>query len=440
MQNAKYKMQNGARRFLLLLGILLLSGVAGADIGDRDLLSLRQEYNAVSARIDSLVRAMETVDAEALDARRLPGGKEEVSIPDGMSVVLIFWADDEARVWINDYLVGETRLAPVEIAVPPLYLQGSNRLRARCWDTDEVESGFLCGLYLKDTSGALHPILVSDGAWKAGEGQAVEMTYAHPAPDISGAQVIWGSRFFGTVTLEQTFDRGAIQQAVARGVAAGRSPAEAQRSRMDYHAFVQDVARLQERRKALKQRLEQRGEWASDVPLYSREGERSMSLTLGKAGPLQEALSVPVAQEVQTWARELPEAQQRLIYPERRGLKGEGAATPAREGAPGGEAAGERQAAYRPPEDRGPGGDAGGKDGEGPSGRGASSEGTGGEGTGVAGTGGQGVGGAGGAGGGFGRASRLGLLLPTLVLMLYVGYVVLNWRDLTGGEKRYPWD
>ena len=84
---------------------------------------------------------------------------------------MIFWADDEARVWLNDFPVGETRLTPVEVTVPDLYFQGQNRLRVRCWDTDRVESGFLGGLYLKDRAGRLYPIVVSNGTWETTGGR-----------------------------------------------------------------------------------------------------------------------------------------------------------------------------------------------------------------------------------------------------------------------------
>ncbi len=409
----------------LICGVVL---TAEAAAGPPDRFVLRQEYNVVSAQIDSLVRLMEALDAEALDAKRLPVGEEQTPVPEGMAVVLIFWADDEARVWINDYLVGETRLAPVEVTVPSLYLGNSNRIRARCWDTDWVESGFLCGLYLRDPEGALHPILVSDGGWQTGDGSAQEITYVHPAPDIPGAEVIWGPRIFGAVELVQTFDRQAIRQAASKA-AAGFSPVVRER-KMDYHAFVQSLTLLQERRDVLKRMLAGR---QPDFPVYAGRARQSLSLTLGKAGPLQETVSVPVAERVQAWARALPEAQKRLVYPERRGLKGEGEMTPAFDRTPPlkGER-GERQLAYRPPEERGsaPPGRTQGEAEERQGHRGAGAQG-GGEGSGREGRGGGWSGG--------GRASRLGLWAPTLMLALYMGCVILRWQDLTGGETRYPW-
>ena len=93
------------------------------------MLSVRREYNTISAQVDSLVRTMEAVDPRALEASLLPS--ESLAIPEGMTLVIIFWADDEARIWFNDYLVGETRLTPVEVEIPSLYLRPRNTIRAR---------------------------------------------------------------------------------------------------------------------------------------------------------------------------------------------------------------------------------------------------------------------------------------------------------------------
>ena len=422
-------------RAALATGILWVLLGLSAPASSSELLALRQEYNAVSAHIDSLTRMMADVDPKALDAGLLPKGDEAPVLPEGASVVVIFWADDEARVWINDYLVGETRLRPVEVTVPSLYLRSQNRIRARCWDTDWVESGFLCGLYLKDHAGGLHRILVSDGTWRAGDGSASEIAYAHPIPDIPGAEVIWGTALFGTVEMARTFDQRAIRLAASRPAEAMAPPSGVQEGRMDYHTFVQSLARLEERREALKSKLREGVRGAPPVPVYAGPERRSLSLTLGKAGPLRERVSVPVADRIKSWAQELPESQKHLIFPERRRLKGEGAANPAhRQPVPTEGETGARQRAYRPPDERPtvpPGSAAEGK------GKGEPRDGAAG---GEAGPGGGG-GAAGTSGGwaGAGRASRLGLWLPTLLLGLYVGYVVLHWQELTGGERKYPW-
>ncbi len=403
--------------------LALVSQVEALAPGSGNVHALRQEYNAVSAQIDSLVRAMEGLDPKALDAKRLPKGEDPGLVPDGMSLVLIFWADDEARIWINDYLVGETRLAPIEVAVPPLYLRGENRIRARCWDTDQVESGFLCGLYLRGPDGALRPALVSDDGWTAEEGAIQEITYAHPVPDIPGAKVIWATQVFGSLELSRAFGRDAIQRAAA-ATPAGFSP-KGLRKQMDYHAFVRELAVLKDRRNEYRQVLEMHGASVVSVPGYAGVAPGSLSLTLGKAGPLKESTSISIAEAVKTWAMKLPEAQKRLIYPERRGLKGEGAAVPSLEQpTPTSGSTGQRQAGYRPPDEGRPANGSEGKKGE-AGGLAAGSQGR--------------PGAAGGGGSGGGRASRLRLWLPTLILAFYMGYAIVWWQDLTGGGSRYPW-
>lgn len=385
-------------------------------------LALRQEYNAVSAAIDSLVRQMQMVDAGVLDGPRLPEGRTQQIVPQGMSLVMIFWADDEAQVWLNDFPVGETRLTPVEVVAPDMYLRGQNQIRARCWDTDWVESGFLCGLYLKDGSGTLYPIVVSDGEWNTPEGKAIEIAYAHPLPDIPGAEVIWGPRTFGVVALSVDFDQGAVRDA-AHKAAAGGLPEQTKSQAMDYHAFVQQLSVFQARREVLQEALSAGGDLV-DIPVFEGASGRSVGLTLGKAGPLKEAVSAPVAEQVRAWSRDLPEAQQKLIYPDPRALKGEGAANLS-DAAFTAEAMGQRQEAYTPPEERGasrPG------TGEGARGRGVAGQ------SNVTGEGQEGAV-AGGLGGGMGRASRWGLLLPTLIMGVYVVYVITNWQTVMGYEE-----
>ncbi|MDA0746808.1 MAG: hypothetical protein O2954_09830, partial [bacterium] len=330
---------------------LLLYPTASVRAADPTPFALRQEYNTLSAQIDSLVRLMETVDPQALDTRRLPPAENGLQLPQDVSIVLIFWADDEARVWINDYPVGETRLTPVEIEIPRLYLRAENRIRARCWDTDWVESGFLFGLYLKSPNGALHPIVVSDRTWKSPSGPARAITYAHPMPDIPGAQVIWQDTVFGIVDFERSFDQSAILQATNQAVPG--SPPPTQKTRMDYHSFLQNLVVLQERRDAIKQKLQQVTAQEPGAPAYTSTQKQSLSLTLGKAGPLHEAISNPVAEQVQTWAEKLPEDRKHLIYPDRRKLKGEEAANLATSGAtPNTTESGTRLDTYRPPDER----------------------------------------------------------------------------------------
>ena len=393
---------------LMNVAILLLFAIGYVEAMERDVTAIRREYNDVSAAVDSLVRMMQMSDVEVL--KKLPEARPERVLPEGMTAVMIFWADDEARVWLNDFPVGETRLTPVEVTVPDLYFQGQNRLRVRCWDTDRVESGFLGGLYLKDGAGRLYPIVVSNGAWETAGGRATEITYAHPMPDIPGARPIWGLRMFGFVDMAITFDRSAIDRALAKSAPAISRGMRQQA--MDYHTFAQKLAILQARREKLRADLARQGDLS--VPRYDAERARSASLTLGKAAPLTEKVSAPVAKNVRSWSEKLPAVQQQLIYPDRRALKGEGAVTATTgDAVPIASDRGSREQAYRPPEERG-----GMKNQTKDEGVNAQVQP-------------QGMR-RGGGGGQSSQATRLGLLLPTLIVGIYVLYVAIRWQSLMG--------
>ena len=379
------------------MGLLLFFTHANADT-----LALRRAYNDASAAIDSLVSLMRVSDADVLD--KLPEARPDRVLPEGMTAVMIFWADDEARVWLNDFPVGETRLTPLEVSIPDLYFHEQNRLRVRCWDTDWVESCFLGGLYLKDAAGALYPIAVSNAAWEADGGQASEIVYAHPLPDIPAAEPIWGDHPFGIVNLSTAFDMGAIDRALARSVGI----TTAQRREMDYHNYAQQIATLQARRETIAATLARQRDL--NVPLYNRDRGRSAALTLGKIAPLTEDISAPEAQKLRTWSENLPAEQRHLIYPTPRALKGERAANLS-DGKPVLDTPGTRQRAYRPPEDRGGAGKRDSKRDD----RGAKVQ--------------PREGGAGASG----RATRLGLLLPTLALGLSL-YVITRRQLFTGGR------
>ncbi|MBK34111.1 MAG: hypothetical protein CME26_01105 [Gemmatimonadetes bacterium] len=380
--------------------VLVSEGVYAAN---DEALTLRQEYNTVTARIDSLVRTMGVDDRNALDTTRLPEELETSIVPDGRDVVLIFWADDEAKVWVNDYFVGETRLTPIEVIVPSLYLRSTNRIRVRCWDTDWVESGLLLGLYLRGEGGTLHPIVTSDASWEGVGGSVEEIAYAHSLPDIPDAEVVWGPRVFGLVEMTKSFDRTHIREAAARDANQARGEAR----EMRYHDFVGQLALLESERSRLSEELRSRAT-ASAVPGFSGAGVGA-GLTLGKAGPLEEKASRPVSAAVGRWAKTLRPAIRKLVYPDRRHLRGEGSATEAGEAPASGDEHGDRTATYRPPSDRRnsqPGMETG-----------SSSD----------------DGGGGGApaipsGGGGGRATRLGLLIPTGILSAYVLFVLLQLR------------
>lgn len=390
---------------------------------DGKLFELRREYNLVSAGIDSLVRAMHQIDDEVLLKPTLPEGRSERIVPDGMDLVMIFWGDDEARVWLNDFVVGETRLTPVEVVVPDLYLKRQNEIRARCWDTDGVESGFMGGLYLRDGNGVLYPVVVSGEGWTSAGESAMVITYAHASPDIPGAEPIWGTRVFGVVELSISFDQAAVQNAVAQA-SEKAAPAQVQKREMNYHDFVKQLSVLQARRESLLKQMQTSVTSVMSIPGYQGVGGgRKAGLTLGKAGPLKEAMSEPISEKVRAWSQELPTQQAALIYPDKRLLKGEVAANLTDGGlvAVRGDE-GDRQKNYKPPEERGMAKEKGKSETQ----------------KGVSATSSlEGEGGVGSAGGGLlGRASRLGLLIPTVILGLYVLYVGLNWNSLVGRDAR----
>lgn len=372
-------------------------------------LSIRQEFNAVSAQIDSLIRVMSAADPGAIDKRRLPGSADVLRLPKGTSVVCIFWADDEARVWLNDFPIGETRLTPVEIEIPHLYLRSRNRIRAQCWDTDHVESGFLFGLYLKEASGALRPILVSDETWRTGDGAALEITYAHPVPDIPSARIIWHSMIFGQAEFSKGFTRREIERALSKPSLA-QAPKTRQK-RMDYHGFLQNLVALQEIRAGLKRRLLEARDPVLQIA-YTGHQDPEVSFTLGKAGPLKEKTSLAFARDVESWAEKLAETEKRLVYPDRRTLKGEDAAVAAARRAATGNERGDRRDAYRPPDERSPG-ERTASQRSGRKGRSAAAE----------------PGERGGFGGSSGRGSRAGLLFPSIILAAYIWYVVSKGTD-----------
>ena len=394
-----------AIRFCISLA-LILGGrmVDPAHAVDERVLGLRQEYNAVAAQIDSVVWAMGVDDRSALDMSRLPIERDALVVPRGDEVVMIFWADDEAKVWLNDYFVGETRLTPVEVVVPSLYLSSTNRIRVRCWDTDWVESGFLLGLYLRSEDGTLHPIVTSDGSWEGVGGPVEEIAYAHSLPDIPEAEVVWGPRVFGLVEMTRTFDGSAVERASTREGSQGSGATR----EMRYHDFVARLAMLESERMRLTDELADYAV-ASAVPGFVK-GAAAPGLTLGRAGPLEEDTSRPVSEEIDRWVKTLAPTSQAMVYPDRRRLRGEDAATDAGTRSPSATREGDRTGSYRPPSDRRntqPGAEAGLglAEGDGEAGSPART-----------------------GGGGGGRPTRLALLIPTGILTAYVLFAVLQLR------------
>ena len=332
--------------------LLLIVSLAAKGWGQAaDLVHLRQQYNGVAAQIDSLVRQLDGVPIETLTR----SGDVDQGLPAGMRLVLLFWADDEAEVFLNGFRIGESRLRPVRVEIPALYLQAQNQLRVHCWDTDRVESGFMAGLYLEEPDGSLRQVLVTGAAdWFSGGVPVQEIYYAHPVPDIPAAQVVWGERLFGQIWLEAAFDARHLRQAAGR-TPAGRGDAAAQRRPMDTHSIVERLIALQEELTKVEEALaRQRRKWPLEVA-YRGYVNSQVSYTLGREAPLEEVDELQTAEQLHAWAAQLPAAHQALVLPERRALKGSRAATVAKdrqETAAGGAA--DRRSDYRAPAERGP--------------------------------------------------------------------------------------
>ena len=323
------------------------TGVASQD----EVLGQRREYNQASASIDTLMRQYGSAQLERLSKARTTAGL----MPADMDLVLIFWADDEAEIFLNGYLVSDTRLTPTQVEIPSLYLRQQNLLRAHCWDTDRVESGFMAGLYLRDGQGRLYQVLASgERRWKAGEVPAQEIYYTHQQPDIPGAQVIWGERLFGEVWLEVGFASSSLHRA------ARRRPLEAavlnpQERPMQTHEVVGRLVRLQERRRELERELARHRRNSATQVRYRGYVTRQLAFTLRRASPLVESQSIAASTQLHEWAMGLPEVHKKLVFQERRELKGTRAATPSRAYEDGGAGEADRRADYQAPPERGPG-------------------------------------------------------------------------------------
>lgn len=326
--------------------LILLAGPAGADW--EEALPLRQEYNQVVAAIDTLVRLRQGAELERLTEARPP----EDLVPAGMEVVLLFWADDEAEVWLNGLRVGQTRLTPTRARIPSLYLSDRNVLQIHAWDTDRVESGAMAGLYLEDAQQQLRPVLITrEQGWRTSEGPARELYYVHAQPEIPGARVIWGTRLFGEVWLEGEFAGSALRQAATSSPLA--APAGALHdSEMAAHQTLARLVELQSRRQDLARRL---GAYrrADEYPRWPGHRGLGLALSLGRAAPLDERQVAQTATHLHQWVLSLPPAQQALLLPEARLLKG--TPTPAQAQAGSQEGRADRRAQYQPPPERGRG-------------------------------------------------------------------------------------
>ena len=345
-------------RLALLAVLIVVDWTQASDIlPSPAALALRREYNGVASRIDTLVRLYSAQRFKRLaDPSVTPG----VALVGDQRIVLLIWADDEARVFLNGAPVGQTRLTPTRIEIPKIYLQADNELVAQCRDTDRVESGFMAGLYVEDDTG-LRPIrTTADGqGWEVATGEqtgsaAQEIFYAHTQPDIPGAQVMWGPQLFGNVDLRVHFSTADVSHA-ARSQPLAASLPKVEDKRMEFHESLTRLVGLQQRRRELATLLTA-GADRMDPYLRSRGTAASPGLgyTLGKSAPLSEATDLAIEQALEQWTRHLPATQQKLVLHDARALRDAVATTPASplpEGTNG--AAADRNADYQPPQERG---------------------------------------------------------------------------------------
>ncbi len=326
---------------MLRLFLTLVIVLSGSSVLADSILDLRREFNQIAASIDTLSRLNADQDLASLwreDQRALD-----------VDLVLVFWADDEAEIFLNGYRIGETRLTPTRVEIPSIYLRENNVIQAHCWDTDKVESGFMAGLYLRDATGAMRPVLVTgEGPWRTGGERAEVRYYAHSQPDIPGAEIIWGPVLFGELWLEAEFSAGQIQSAQQHR--AVDLPA-ARELPMEAHQVVSRLVRLQERRQELSAQLE-RVKPLAEIPRYKGYITGRLAFTLGRAGRLAESESQQLSENLHQWANKLPAADRELVFHPPRQLKGVEAAVAARALVAGGKGDADRQKDYLPPPDR----------------------------------------------------------------------------------------
>ena len=321
------------------------STAAAAD----DVVALRQQYNQVSASIDTLVRLYGGDKLRELAKRK---GNNRF-LPDNSKLILIFWADDEAELYLNGNRIGETRLTPIRVEIPVVYLHESNVLRAHCWDTDRVESGFMAGLYLQDGRGRLRKVLATgDGRWWVAGQRAEPRFYSHSLPDIPGAEVIWGTKLFGEVELEARFDAAHLARAARRRPVASAGTASAAQKPMETHMVVSRLVSLQNQRDELAQKLQARHSATQDV-LYQGFMRGRLAFSLGKASRLAEVESIDAAKKLLAWTEALPVEQRELIFPKKQTLKGTSHVVPERAMTSTARGGADRRRDYTPPTGRG---------------------------------------------------------------------------------------
>ena len=272
-----------------------------------DLSLFRKEYNAIAASLDTLIRLHDLSPIEDVT-------KRSPVAPADLKILLIFWADDEAEIFLNGFRVGQTRLTPTQIEIPSIYLKQTNILQAHCWDTDKVESGFMAGLYVVGAGGHLYTVLSTDeGVWSTPDGFADVRFYSNSVPDIPKAEVIWGAGMYGEVWLETEFT---INDVV--GAKKGRAvelPLSNNKP-MESHSVISNIVKLNKRKKELESLFSlHNDESVTEVESYNGYVSRRLAFSLGRAGRLVSHSESNLVEKLDTWRNDLsPDHALQLTY------------------------------------------------------------------------------------------------------------------------------
>lgn len=328
-----------------------------SDWADAKTLSLRRQYNAVAAAVDTIVRQLGRDSVDKLTDDSQPRNL----LPDDAKLVLLFWADDEAELFLNGTSVSGTRLIPTRVEIPEFYLRENNLLQAHCWDTDRVESGFMAGMYVEWSDGGLSPVVTTgEGNWKRGKGgrgkrTAEEIFYTHAHPDIPEARVIWGEKLFGEIWLSVQFSGAEVRAAGDRGPAGLRLPHNWGKDQpMKFHRAISRLVQLQEERRRLGQVLEERHSEMDPYLRFRGPPLSPIAYSLGRSEPLsEERESVASSARLVEWVKQLPSEDRELVMRPGRQLKGTSAATPREFAARSEGGGGDRRLDYQPPRDLG---------------------------------------------------------------------------------------
>ena len=314
---------------VLLLTRQLDANPSDLDIdNDRTVVKLRRELNAVAAAVDTIMRQY---GRQAIDELSMAPQVGDL-LPDGANIILLFWADDEAELFLNNTPISATRLTPTRVEIPEIYIRENNVLQAHCWDTDRVESGFMAGLYVEWPDGSLVPVITTqEELWNSGigqEDQAQELFYTHSVPDIPEARVIWGDRLFGEVWVSASFTAAEVRAAGQRSPDMVLPVAWGQERPMDFNVVISRLVMLQRQRQNLLHELESHRVWVDPYLRFRGEHRSPIAYSLGRAETLfEEKASVLSSVRLVKWAEQLPDSDREMVLRPGRELQGLSSAT-----------------------------------------------------------------------------------------------------------------